>query len=219
MVYLVVLFLGLLAEAAAVLAFSAFLFLWFSNLSCLSCSALARAPLMVLAAPEESISLSALKFSFVSALMARFVLFVMLVRSLRCSAIVVASFLLHSWHVASHFATKARLSFIASRAPSNLGYFVSKFGLLFLFLLCLCKLNPSVHGLMHGGLIRLHNLSANILKSVRISKLVRSQAMGMKVNPLLNTSFSGTLNVWLDRFNIKFSAQVTQFIILQVYRE
>ena len=55
------------------------------------------------------------------------------------------------------------------------------------------------------------------MKSDRISKFVRSRAVGMKVSPLLSTSFSGTVSSWSDRLRIKFSAQVTQFVILHVY--
>lgn len=79
-----------------------------SNLSCLCFSALARAPLMVSVAPKGSTSFRVWKLSLVWVWMARFILFITLVR---CSTIVVASFLLHSLHVASHFAMKVGLSF------------------------------------------------------------------------------------------------------------
>jgi len=76
-----------------------------------------------------------------------------------------------------------------------------------------------VQKLIRRGFIRLRSLLAKELKSAKISKLVRSFDVGMKVNPLLSTSFSGTLRLLSERFTIKFSAQVTRCLILHVYKE
>ena len=55
-------------------------------------------------------------------------------------------------------------------------------------------MKPSVAGLVCGGFISLRSLLANMSKSNRISKFVRSRAVGMKVNALLSISFSATVS-------------------------
>jgi len=52
--------------------------------------------------------------------------------------------------------------------------------------------NPSEFGQIGGGLMRFRSLSANLLKSDIISKLLMSFAEGINVNPLLSSKVSET---------------------------
>ena len=58
----------------------------------------------------------------------------------------------------------------------------------------------------------LRSFLINWLKSDRISKLTTSLAVGINDNPLLSKSFYGVDNTYLERFMIKCSAQITQFL-------
>ena len=58
----------------------------------------------------------------------------------------------------------------------------------------------------------LQSFLINWLKSDRILKLSASLAVGMNDNPLLSKSFSGDDNTYPERFMIKCSAQITQFL-------